>query len=177
MDSKTDLAEFTLALLSLEDAEQLLAFESENKSWFEQFIPPREHEFYSIDGVMAHIQEFLLEYKCRQLLPLLIKDHNQTIVGRINFSNLDFKRKTAHVGYRVGQRFVSKGVATRALERGKAIVNEQGIERLFAYAEVSNQASHKVLLSNGFSKVRVVKDYAKLNGSMINCIEYTLKNI
>ncbi|EEX94107.1 GCN5-like N-acetyltransferase [Vibrio orientalis CIP 102891 = ATCC 33934] len=175
MNSKTDLTELTLALLTLEDAEQLLIFESENKSWFEQFIPPREQDFYSLDGVKAHIQEFLLEYKCRQLLPLLIKDNNQTIVGRLNFSNLDFKKKSAHVGYRVGQRFVSQGVATRALERGKVILNAQGVERLFAYAEVENKASQKVLLSNGFTKVRVVKDYAKLNGSMIDCIEFTLK--
>ncbi|RTZ17415.1 N-acetyltransferase [Vibrio aquaticus] len=175
MSSKKEFAEITLELLSLDDAEQLLAFESDNKGWFDQFIPPREENFYSLHGVQAHIQEFLLDYKCRQLLPLLIKDRNHTILGRLNFTNLDFKKNTAHVGYRVGQKYVSMGVATQALERGIAILKTQGIGRLFAYVEVSNKASQKVLLSNGFHRIRVVENYAKLNGNDIECIEYSIK--
>ncbi len=170
-----DTQEFTLELLSIDDAEQLLAFEANNKEWFDQFIPPREANFYCIEGVTEHIQEFLLDYKCRQLLPLLIKNREQQIMGRINFTSIDSKKGTAHVGYRVGKAFTSKGVAKRALALAKARLKKQGIKRLFAYAEKSNVASQRVLTSNGFSYIRVVKDFAELNGHSISCIEFSCR--
>ncbi|MFM2586759.1 GNAT family N-acetyltransferase [Vibrio sp. TBV020] len=173
MFSKKDFADIKLELLSLSEAEQLLQFELENKLWFEQFIPPRDNSFYSIEGVRAHIQEFLLEHKCEQLLPLVIKTATGSIAGRINFTNVNRTKGTAHVGYRVGKAFTSKGLAKTALSCGLSVLQGKGIHRVFAYAEVSNIASQKVLTSNGFTKVRIVENYAKLNGSSIDCIEFT----
>lgn len=174
MVSQKDLTDIKLELLDLKDSKQLLDFEQQNRDWFEQFIPPRDDNFYSSEGVVSHIQEFLLDYKCRQLLPLLIKNEQSVIIGRLNFTNLDFNKKTAHVGYRVGKLSTSKGVAKRALSRGVSLLASQGIRRLFAYAEVGNRASQKVLTANGFSKVRVVEHYAELHGKPIDCIEFTL---
>lgn len=179
MAEQKDFADIKLELLSLDDAEQLLRFELENKGWFETYIPPRDQEFYSNEGVQTHIEHFLLEYKCHQLLPLIIKTSIGTIAGRLNFTNVDLRKGTAHVGYRVGKAFTRKGIAKRALARGMFVLKERGIKRIFAYAEVNNMASQKVLTSNGFTKVRVVEDYAKLHGKSIDCIEYTcvLKNV
>ena len=73
MVSEKDLTDIKLELLDLKDSQQLLDFEQQNRDWFEQFIPPREDNFYSSEGVVSHIQEFLLDYKCRQLLPLLMQ--------------------------------------------------------------------------------------------------------
>lgn len=178
MIEQKDFADIKLELLSLSHAEQLLDFELKNKGWFEQFIPPREQDFYCPEGVQTHIEHFLLEYKCHQLLPLIIRTSIGSIAGRLNFTNVDLKKGTAHVGYRVGKAFTSQGVAKTALARGMSVLKKRGIKRLFAYAEVNNMASQKVLTSNGFTKVRVVEDYAKLNGQSIDCIEYTcvLKN-
>lgn len=173
MTSKRELAGIKLTLLNLSDAEQLLAFEIENQTWFEQFIPPREQDFYSLEGVTQHIQEFLLEFKCHRLLPLLIKDNSGQIIGRLNFTNVDLKKGTAHVGYRVGQHSVSKGVATTALNKGITELSSKGIKRLFAYADENNMASRKVLTTNGFVKVRIVENYAQLHSKPINCIEFT----
>lgn len=173
MVEQKDFADIKLELLSLDDAEQLLTFELENKRWFEQFIPPRARQFYTIDGVRLHIQEFLLEYKCHQLLPLLIKTPAGAIAGRLNFTNVNLSKGTAHVGYRVGKEFTSKGIAKRAVARGISALKQKGIKRIFAYAEVGNSASQKVLASNGFTKVRIVENYTDLNGSSIDCIEFT----
>lgn len=173
MQSCMDTHDFTLELLSVEDAEQLLAFEQSNKEWFEQFIPPREPDFYCLQGVTDHIQEFLLDYHARQLLPLLIKSPDQTIIGRINFTSIDSKKGTAHVGYRIGKAFTSQGVAKRALAMAKIDLKEKGIKRLFAYAEQTNIASQRVLTANGFRHIRTVKDFAELHGRSISCIEYS----
>lgn len=164
---------FTLELLCVDDAEQLLEFEENNKDWFDQFIPPRESDFYCLQGVTEHIQEFLLDYKCHQLLPFLIKNNEQEIIGRMNFTSLNSRKGTAHVGYRVGKAFTSKGVATGALALAKVKLKEEGFKRLFAYAEQSNTASQRVLTSNGFRRVRVVEDFAKLHGQSISCIEFS----
>lgn len=173
MTGDRDITDICLKLLALESAQQLLEFELDNQKWFEEFIPPRESEFYSLDGVIDHIQHFLLEYKCHQLLPLLICNANGDIMGRLNFTNVDLTKRTAHVGYRVGKAFLSRGVAKTALRKGLIAMAEKGIKRVFAYVDENNPASQKVLLANGFVKVRVVEDYAILRGEPIHCIEYT----
>lgn len=173
MQSSKDTHPLTIELLSIDDAEQLLAFETENKDWFDQFIPPRESDFYSLQGVTEHIQEFLLDYQCKQLVPFLIKNAQKQIVGRMNFTSINAKKGTAHVGYRVGKAFTSQGVAKRALALAKSELQEQGMKRLFAYAEQSNIASQRVLTSSGFRSIRVVDDFAELHGRSISCIEFS----
>tara|TARA_Y100001956_G_C4089635_1_gene172340 strand:- start:66 stop:593 length:528 start_codon:yes stop_codon:yes gene_type:complete len=168
-----ELTEIKLTLIKVSDANQLLDFEINNREWFEQFIPPRAEDFYSLEGVTQHIQEFLLEYKCNRLLPLLIRSAESQIIGRLNFTNVDLKKGTAHVGYRVGYDATSKGVATSALAIAIKELASKGIKRLFAYADVNNLASRKVLMSNGFVKVRIVDNYAELQGQPIDCIEFT----
>ncbi|MDN3685806.1 hypothetical protein QW180_28560 [Vibrio sinaloensis] len=58
MTGDRDITDICLKLLALESAQQLLEFELDNQKWFEEFIPPRESEFYSLDGVIDHIQHF-----------------------------------------------------------------------------------------------------------------------
>lgn len=173
MLSKTELTEVRLELLCTDDTEQLLEFELKNKAWFDKFIPPREQIFYSREGVLEHIQQFLLDYKCNQLLPLLIKNESREIIGRLNFTNVDLNKGTAHVGYRIAHQYTSRGVAKLALKKAITELSKKGIKRLFAYVEVSNIASQKVLSFNGFKKVRIIEEFAQLHGEEIHCIEFT----
>lgn len=161
-----------LSLIRLKDAEELLAFELANQTWFEQFIPPREQEFYTKSGVEQHIREFLLDYQCNEMLPLLIKDNNDQIIGRLNVTNIDTIRRTAHLGYRVGQASTKQGVAKWAVAEVVNMLRDKGIKKLFAYAATGNPASQKVLTNNNFLPVKVVHDYAELHGELIDCIEF-----
>lgn len=161
-----------LALIALRDAPQLLDFEQRNKLWFDQFIPPREDDFYCLKGVKNHIREFLLDYHCNELMPMLIKDNDNKIVGRINVSNIDSDKGIAHLGYRVGQETINQGVAKWAVAQIETLLKARHIHTLYAYAATNNLASQKVLTSNGFEPVKVVHDYAELHGNMIDCIEY-----
>ncbi|MDN3685807.1 GNAT family N-acetyltransferase [Vibrio sinaloensis] len=87
----------------------------------------------------------MLEYKCHQLLPLLICNANGDIIGRLNFTNVDLtKKRTAHVGYRVGKAYLSRGVAKTALGKGLIAMAEKGNQtRFFAYVDENNPASQK----------------------------------
>ncbi|WP_038176497.1 GNAT family N-acetyltransferase [Vibrio pacinii] len=161
-----------LTLINLNDAQALLEFEITNKQWFEQFIPPREQHFYSLVGVKQHIREFLLDFKCNEMIPLLIKSDNNRIIGRINITNIDGNKRIAHLGYRVGKSEIKQGVAKWAVSEVIDMLKKQNIKQLYAYAEIRNVASQSVLSANGFSKVRLVKNFAKLHGQAIDCLEY-----
>jgi len=163
-----------LSLITLKDAEELLEFELSNQAWFDAFIPPREEGFYSKQGVQQHIREFLLDYQCNEMVPLLIKNDQNQIIGRVNLTNIDSVRRTAHVGYRVGKASINQGVAKWAVSEVAKIVKDKGIHKLYAYAAMENPASQKVLTSNGFQPVKVVHDYAELHGKSIDCIEFKL---
>ncbi|WP_114786386.1 GNAT family N-acetyltransferase [Vibrio tetraodonis] len=163
-----------LELLSKKHDKKLLKFELENKDWFESMIPPRDPDFYSLLGITEHIQLFLLEYKARTLIPMLIIDDKENLVGRINVSNIDSNKHQAHIGYRVGQAFTNRGIAKYAVTNMVRIVEKFGIKELLAYASTENIASQKVLKTNGFKAVGLVPNYAELHGVSIDCIEFKL---
>lgn len=163
-----------LSLITLKDAEALLAFELCNQSWFEAFIPPREEGFYTLKGVQQHIREFILDYKCNEMMPMLIKDESNQIIGRINVSNIDTAKQTAYLGYRVGQAFTNQGVAKWAVSEATKTLKSRGVSTLIAYAATGNPASQRVLTSSGFEAVKVVHNYAQLNGKPIDCVEFRL---
>ncbi|RSD28324.1 GNAT family N-acetyltransferase [Vibrio pectenicida] len=163
-----------LELLSEGWSEQLLQFELQNKEWFESMIPSREIDFYSLEGVKEHIQLFLLEYKAKTLIPMLIVDDSGIILGRVNVSNVDYRKKLGHIGYRVGKNFTNRGLAKFAVANMTRIVEKLEILELVAYASTTNLASQKVLLANGFKPIDLVSNYAELNGNPINCIEFQL---
>ncbi|NVD07852.1 GNAT family N-acetyltransferase [Vibrio sp. JPW-9-11-11] len=164
-----------LALLNLKDAAELLKFEAENREWFDRFIPPREIGFYTLTGVKQHIREFLLDYHCSEMLPLLIKSDQDEIIGRLNLTNIDTNRRTAHLGYRVGQSSVNQGVAKWAVAQMPEMLKRYGIEQLYAYAQTSNLASQNVLLASGFVYTKRVANFAELHGKPIDCLEYRLE--
>lgn len=161
-----------LTVINLNDAQALLEFEVTNQQWFEQFIPPRESDFYSLSGVKQHIREFLLDFKCNEMIPLLIKSDDNRIIGRVNITNIDGNKRIAHLGYRVGKSEIKQGVAKWAVSEVINILKKRKIEQLYAYAEVSNIASQKVLTTNQFNQLRIVENFAKLHGKPIRCIEY-----
>ena len=66
--------------LRIEDAARLLEFERDNRAWFEQFVEVRLDSFYSINGVQAHISEYLDESAHGVLYPCVLAD--STEIGR-----------------------------------------------------------------------------------------------
>ena len=104
-----------LHLLHPSDVSNLLEFEVENREWFEQFVPAREDRFYSNAGVAEQVISFLKEYDNGDMIPMLIKDANGTICGRINVRDIDQNTESGELGYRVGHAFGSKGIASNAV--------------------------------------------------------------
>lgn len=147
-----------LSLLSMADAKALFEFETENKEFFEEFVPPRPDSYF-IYAKFIHILEMLLEeQKDKKSLFFLIKGENGGIIGRINLIDIDWPTKTAEVGYRVGKNHIGKGSAVQALEMLKSEAIFLGIERINAKTTVDNIPSQKVLERCSFQKDTVEMD-------------------
>lgn len=167
--------DISIELISLDDADVLLDFESVNRSWFEQHVSPRDESFYTSQGVRSQISEFLSLYARGEMYPMLIRSNSQEVCGRINVHRIDSNVYTGELGYRIGQQFTSKGIASQAV--GKLIdylVSETQLSSLRAIVLCSNEGSQKVLERNGFSKVKGITNYAERNGELKDAIEYEL---
>lgn len=99
-----------LHLLHQSDVSALLEFEVENREWFEQFVPAREDRFYSNAGVAEQVTSFLTEYDNGEMIPMLIKDANGTICGRINIRDIDQSAQSGELGYRVGHSLLQEAL-------------------------------------------------------------------
>ena len=162
-------------LLKKEDALELLEFEIKNKTWFETQIQPREGSFFSKQGVLEHITECLLMYKCQTMLPLVVRNEQNRIIARVNLHSLDVNRKSALLCYRVAEDYVGNGIASAASRYIISLAKTQfNITNFVAIVSKHNGASQKVLEKNGFNRTRAFQNYAKVSGSYIDCFEYIL---
>ncbi|MFA0114207.1 GNAT family N-acetyltransferase [Vibrio sp. 10N.261.46.E11] len=154
-----------LHLLHPSDVSALLEFEVENREWFEQFVPARDDRFYSNAGVAEQIIGFLTEYENGEMIPMLIKDANGTVCGRINIRDIDQSAHSGELGYRVGHSFGSKGIASKAVKQFLVYLTEQtNLKYVDAYALVGNVGSNKILSKAGFDLVTHVENYIVFKG-------------
>ncbi|MGO2514031.1 GNAT family N-acetyltransferase [Marinomonas polaris] len=161
-----------LRLLSRSDSRALLLFETENRTWFEAHINPREVSFYSDEGVKKHIEEFLSQHQRKAMLPMLIIDDTGEIAGRINLTDINLVSHEAYLGYRMGEKFAGRGIAKRAAEQITQLANELNLQKIIAFASVDNIASQRVLTHNGFVEMKTHENFAEVQGNSIDCIEY-----
>ena len=142
---------FSVRELKMTDAQALLAFEIQNREWFESHIDARAPAFYSLQGVADHIESYLSDFAIGAWHPFVIEDCSQRIVGRANLKSIDLSTGSAQVGYRIDQRACGQGLATLALRH---LIQEArmrwGLAQLVAYAFRENAGSRKVLDRCGF---------------------------
>jgi ribosomal-protein-alanine N-acetyltransferase len=130
---------------------QLLQFELANKDWFEQHIAPRAAEFYTLEGVQQHIQQYLDGYANGCWHPCVILDEHGHIMGRANLKDIDRQRGSAETGYRIARSAAGRGIATSALHHLIMLARQQWqLRQLQAWVAPTNTASARVLRKCGF---------------------------
>ena len=165
--------EISIHLLQPSDVGPLFEFEVENRECFNQFVPARDDSFYSDSGVADQVKLFLKEYQNGELIPMLIKDANGVICGRINVRDISKNGESGELGYRVGRAFGSKGVASNAVRKLLTYLSKHSsLKYIDAYALVGNVGSNKVLTNTGFDLVERVQNYAVFKGQQQNANYY-----
>lgn len=160
--------------LHITDAEGLYKFELENKTFFEEMVPTRGDDYYD-PAVFKKRHEALLEEQAQGISYFyLIKDQAGSIIGRINLLDIDESRKIGHLGYRVGQAYIGKGIATKALKLLLKTVIDKDIKQIKAKTTTNNIASQKVLEKSGFKRIATSEEEFEMNGQKLKFVYYTL---
>lgn len=165
-----------LRTLQAEDADALLAFEVDNRAWFEQFIDARPADFYSADGIRRHVATLLDGLAQGRWHPCLLLDETGRIVGRANLKDIDQRSGEAEVGYRIGQQASGRGYASAALAHLIGLAREQWrLRALNAYVTDHNPASARVLLRQGFVLQAQCPALATVAGQLYDGARYQLR--
>lgn len=134
-------------------ADALLAFELENRAFFEASINARPEADYQPEGLRAAIAQAMHDAEAGVAFRYLVLDARGAIVGRVNLTGV--RRAHFHcadLGYRVAQSACGQGVASDAVRQVLAqAFGPLGLRRVQACARPENVASVAVLRRNRFS--------------------------
>ncbi|WP_433221976.1 GNAT family N-acetyltransferase [Dactylosporangium sp. CS-047395] len=133
--------------LRADDAPAVLAFELANRAWFTVTISDRGDEYF--EQFPDRHRAALAEQEAGECAFYLLVAEDGAILGRFNL--YDLAGGAANLGYRVGQDFVGRGLATAAVRELCALAaSEHGLHTLRAATSPTNVASQRVLLKSGF---------------------------
>ena len=139
-----------LQLLRADHAPALLAFELANRAYFAASISDRGDDFY--EHFAARHSELLAKQDEGIGAYYLLVAEDGSVAGRFNLTFVD--DGVAELGYRVGQDFAGRGVATAAVREICQLAAERyGLRTLRAATSLANVASAKVLAKAGFGPV------------------------
>ncbi|HAS6347484.1 TPA: GNAT family N-acetyltransferase [Vibrio vulnificus] len=170
--TSVDEARLHLRMLHGSDDAPLLAFEYENRYWFERFITPREPSIFSEKGIRKHIDDCLSEYGHKRMLPMIVESDEGAIVGRVNFHDIKFNRGVATLGYRFAENVAGKGIATQMVSKAMSVLQRLGFRRVLAVVASDNIASQRVLEKCGFRQMNLIANYVILHGQSVDCYRY-----
>ena len=106
----------------------------------------------------------------------LIRDSQGVMVGRINLSVLEGNRKTAELGYRIGENVSNLGYASETvrLVLDKAFI-AHGFNRIIAGTARDNLASQRVLLKNGFTFSRMIENDLHIHNEWVHTAVFEIR--
>ena len=166
-----------LELLSEENSLDVYSFEKENREYFERNLPPRPANYFDLEGFKKITAELLMEQENHDTYMHLIRDSQGMMVGRINLSVLESDRKTAELGYRIGEKYTNLGYASEAVKLvlDKAF-HTYGLNRIIAGTARDNLASKRVLLKNGFTFSRIIENDLQMNNEWVHTAVFEITN-
>ncbi|MGC5703568.1 GNAT family N-acetyltransferase [Pseudomonas sp. NFXW11] len=137
----------------LDDLHDLLAFEAQNRAFFEASINARPADYYCADGVAEAIVQAQQDAEADRGYQFLIREEGQ-LVGRINLHRVQRAYfNCAELGYRVGAQFTGRGIAKAAVAQVlQRAFGELRLSRVEANARPENIGSVRVLEASGFSR-------------------------
>lgn len=143
-----------IRMLQAADAPALLAFELANRTWFEQHVAARAPSFYSHQGIIAHITEYLDLHDQGAMLPCVLVDDGGVIVGRANLRHIDRAAGTGEVGYRIAHDAGGRGLGSLALRHLlDAARNDYQLRTLDAWITDDNPGSRRIVEKHGFMRL------------------------
>ncbi|MBG9590182.1 GNAT family N-acetyltransferase [Cytobacillus firmus] len=164
--------DISLENIQIKDAESLFEFELENRTFFEKMLPSRGDNYYDFEFFKSRHKALLDEQTQGGSYFYLIKNKNGSILGRMNLVDIDETQNLGHVGYRVGKRYIGKGIASKALKLLLKTANEKGLDKIKAKTTINNKASQIVLEKNGFKYISTSDEVFEIAGQSLKFVYY-----
>ncbi|MDZ5710701.1 GNAT family N-acetyltransferase [Jeotgalibacillus haloalkalitolerans] len=158
--------------LQASHAEDLLQFETENRTYFSSMVPDRGDDYYVPVIFEQKHQALLNEQVQGDACFYLIKDEQNRIIGRMNVTGIDPREQSGSIGYRIGEVYAGKGAASQALQLLINDMQKKGIKKLSAMTTENHLASQKILLKNEFREVVGAGEIVDLNGQKLKMIHF-----
>ena len=156
------------------DLDALLAFELENRAFFEATINARPPAYYSTEGVASAIGAAIDDAAKDRGYQFLVKSGAGALLGRVNLTKL--RRRHYHsgaLGYRIGQAACGHGHASEAVRQLLAIAfGPLALLRIEAAARVDNLGSIRVLERNGFVQYGHSRRSFEMQGQWFDCLHF-----
>lgn len=156
-----------IRLLTLNDANDVLQFESDNQEFFQTYTMKRPSEYYTIDFQKDLINQKIEKAKKDMEYNFgIFKFDNDELIGTIGlFRILRDPLQSAIIGYSLSKNHNGKGYATEAVKLvlEYAFTNLK-LHRIEAGVMPHNIGSIRVLEKAGFKKEGISKSNVKING-------------
>ena len=166
----------SLELMSEDNSIDIYSFEKENREYFERSLPPRSAHYFDSESFKEITRELLREQENHDVYMHLIRDAQGVMVGRINLSVLEGDRKTAELGYRIGENVSNLGYASEAVKLvlEKAFTT-YGLHKIIAGTATYNLASQRVLLKNGFTFSRMIENDLHIRNEWVHTAVFEIR--
>ncbi|WP_226537317.1 GNAT family N-acetyltransferase [Fictibacillus halophilus] len=155
-----------IRLLNVDDAEDSLQLQVENKEFFEKYSMERLPDFYTLENTRKRLQ--MMAENAKQDLDYLfgIFTNEDRLIGTINlFAVMRGSIQSAFVGYFLDERQNGKGYTTEAVKLiVKYAFEELKLHRVEAGVMPHNIGSIRVLEKAGFEKEGLARKNVKING-------------
>jgi len=132
----------------------------------------------SINETKEFLKDWCMRYDSNQYYHwAIVYEENKQVIGSISISSINNYLKSCNVGYTLGKNYWNIGIATEAL---KCIINFMintiGMERIYAYHDINNVASGRVMQKCGMEFMkRKTKIFLNSNKHFIECDYYCFK--
>ncbi len=149
-------------------AAAVLALITQNKTYFEQWMPVPAADYYTLPFQQAALAQSASEkLACRQLKYYFsLREFPDVLIGEITFMNIVMGAFcSCHVGYRIAQAHAGRGLMTEALLAATQYVfSHHGLHRAEANIIPRNQPSLRVAEKAGYVNEGLSPKYLRING-------------
>lgn len=172
--SQPPLQTLTISPVHPEHTLAVLAFETENREYFEQWITTRGDDYYNEPSVMKSLEHALVVAHLGQERHYLVWLESE-VVGRVTLRHIDqHYLHQATLGYRFSQRHAGQGFATAAVNTVMSLAcTNLHLLRLNAVVAEGNTASQRIMEKCHFRVVNRTPAHTILKGKQMDVLHYT----
>lgn len=129
----------------------------------------------SINETKSFLEDWQLRYESKQYYHwAIVLKENMQVIGSISISGLNNYLKSCSIGYTLSKKYWNMGITTEATKCViDFMVNNVGIQKIYAYHDVENYASGRVLQKCGMKYIkRKKKIFLSMSKPLIDCDYY-----